>query len=177
MGTLGEQVIAADRIDTVWKSHSDDLIGYAVALCGDRGLALDVVQESFVRLLKCQSSEPSLLDDAIVRPWLFRVVRNLVVDQYRKGSRTISTSGIGELAKPLFGRDEVDFDSRVVSRLTVEKILNKLSLEHRRVIEVVVIGGASLNDASALLDLPLGTVKSRLFYALKSARSLFAEVA
>ena len=170
-------MIAADRIDTVWKSHSNDLIGYAVSLCGDRSLALDIVQESFVRLLKCQSSEPELLDDAIVRRWLFRVVHNLAADQFRRGSKLVSTAMLSDLARPMFNREDADFDSRVVNRITLEKILSRLSLEHRKVIEVVVIGGSSLGDASDLLGLPLGTVKSRLFYALKSARSFLAEVA
>lgn len=170
-------MIAADRIDTVWKSHSNDLIGYAVSLCGDRSLAHDIVQESFVRLLKCQAIDPGLLDDAVVRRWLFRVVRNLAVDQFRRGSKLVSTAVLSDLTRPMFNRDAPDFDSRVVNQITLENVLVKLSLEHRRVIEVVVIGGASLGDASVLLGLPLGTVKSRLFYALKSARSFLAEVA
>ncbi len=170
-------MIATERIDTVWKSHSNDLIGYAVSLCGDRGLALDVVQESFARLIKSQSNDPSLLDEEVVRRWLFRVVRNLVVDQHRRGSRLISTPDLGDKSKPMYGRSEVDFDNSIVNRIAVEKVLNLLSFEHRRVIELVVLDGVSLNDASKLLNLPLGTVKSRLFYALRNARNLLAEVA
>ena len=169
-------MIAADRIDTVWKSHSSDLIGYAVALCGDHSIAQDVVQESFLRLMKCQISDSTLLQDEVVRPWLFKVVRNLVIDQHRRGNKIVATGTVGDFVKPIENKEDNDFDIRVLNRITLEKILGSLSFEHRRILEVIVIGGASLADASSLLGLPLGTVKSRLFYALKSARSLFAEV-
>ena len=89
----------------------------------------------------------------------------------------ISTPDLGDKSKPMYGRSEVDFDNSIVNRIAVEKVLNLLSFEHRRVIELVVLDGVSLNDASKLLKLPLGTVKSRLFYALRNARNLLAEVA
>lgn len=63
-------------VDEVFRSHGDELFRYLVRQCGDRHLAKDAVQETFVRL---QQHPPE--DRTAVRPWLFRTGMNVIRDE------------------------------------------------------------------------------------------------
>ncbi|CAG4918228.1 MULTISPECIES: sigma-70 family RNA polymerase sigma factor [Acidithrix] len=174
-------MLASERVDVVWRSCSDDLVGYAFSLCGDRSQALDVVQESFVRLISQLQRSPTLLNEDSARPWLFKVVRNLVVDNFRR-KENVSTattdtdpnhSRNGDNATELDGF--YNLDTMVVDRIVINNALDALSSDHRIVIDLVVVEGLSLFDASEILKVPIGTVKSRIYYGLKKARENMGE--
>ncbi len=74
----------AQPIDAAW-AHRDELVLYARRLLGARGdLAEDVVQEAFLRLHEHEASDSAIRES---RPWLFRVTRNLALDERRRGRR------------------------------------------------------------------------------------------
>ncbi|WP_307812101.1 sigma-70 family RNA polymerase sigma factor [Lacisediminihabitans changchengi] len=141
---------------------------YVVWLTGDRHFAEDVVQETLVKAW----TKPLVLDqsDKSARAWLFTVARNLVIDSKRSAAsrHEFSTDLLPERATD----DGIDalLDSWLVS-----DALGTLSHDHRLVVVHAYYQRQSIAQIAAELEIPAGTVKSRLHYALRALRLALQE--
>lgn len=154
----------------LWAEHSGPLLAYATRLTdGDRQRAEDIVQET---LLRAWRHPEALADDrGSVRPWLCTVARNLAVDAHR--ARRARPSEVGADALDLVPvSDEAD---RVLESWIVTDALRSLSAEHREVLVETYFRGKSVAEAAATLGIPVGTVKSRTYYALRALRLTLTE--
>lgn len=155
---------AGELLRALLDEHGRALLGYATRLTGDRKLAEDVVQETLLRAWK----HAGALDPARgpLRPWLFTVARNVVVDVMRaKGARPQEVGDAALAVVP--AGDDIE---RAVERWTVAEALGRLSSEHREVLLETYYRGSSVAEAAERLGIPPGTVKSRAFYALRELR-------
>ncbi|MES2170120.1 MAG: sigma-70 family RNA polymerase sigma factor [Actinomycetota bacterium] len=148
--------------------HGPALWRYVVWLTGDRQLAEDVVQETLVRAWR----HPQVLDqsESSAKAWLFTVARNLVIDNKRSAHsrHEIATDMLPE--HPLEDRTDALLDSWLVS-----DALTSLSTDHRLVIVHAYYRGQSIAEIASELQVPAGTVKSRLHYALRALRLALQE--
>jgi RNA polymerase sigma-70 factor (ECF subfamily) len=161
-GTADEQLIRA-----LFDDHAGPLYGYVLRLTGDPGRAEDVVQETLLRAWR----NPDVLADRPVRAWLFTVARNLVVDQHRaRRSRPQETSD--EALAVISGEDELE---RAVESWAIAEALAALRPEHREVLLETYYRGRSVKEASEILGIPPGTVKSRTYYALRALKLALEE--
>ncbi len=149
--------------------HAGVLWSYALHLTGgDRGRAEDIVQETLLRAWR----HPEVLDQSgrSARSWLLTVARNLVIDDYRarKVRPEVSTE---KLPEPVVD----DSTDEVLQSWMVADALGRLSEAHRRVLFECYYAGRSVAQAARLLDVPEGTVKSRLHYAMGTLRLILAE--
>ncbi len=88
------------------QSYADSLFGFAIARTGDRDIARDLVQETFLSALE---NRRTFRGESSERTWLFSILKNKIIDHYRrKGSeRTVSVSGDAENADESYFFDEV----------------------------------------------------------------------
>ncbi|MCQ3943479.1 MAG: hypothetical protein DPW22_09760, partial [Alphaproteobacteria bacterium] len=93
-------------------------------------------------------------DAPAYRAWMFRIVRNAAIDELRRRREQVSDSAI---VPDIWG-----FDEACIAKITVGQGLTALSAAHREIIGLIDIAGFSYAEAAALLDLPPGTVMSRL---------------
>jgi len=133
---------------------------------GDRAWAEDVVQETYIRAWR--NADLLTTRHGSVRGWLFRVAHNIVVDGYR--SATVRPTVADLEALPLVQR--VDYVEEVLSEITVQQILEDLPAPQRSVTTLVFIHGFTVAEAARALGVPLGTAKSRVFYALRRLRAV-----
>jgi RNA polymerase sigma-70 factor, ECF subfamily len=106
------------------------------------------------------------------RTWLFEIARNLTTDAFRRRSvRPVTANGEAVAEREAPG----DPYAQVVDRWQIEAAIAALRPEHREVIQLVHFEGLSLEQAGARAGIPVGTVKSRCFYALRSLREILAE--
>lgn len=154
----------------LYEQHAAPLLGYALRLtAGDRGRAEDIVQETLLRAWK----HPQALDPerGPVRSWLFTVARNVAVDAHR--ARRARPAEVGDEALAFVPAvDEID---QALDRWLVADALATLSPDHRAVVVETYYRGRSVAEASAVLGVPPGTVKSRTFYALRALRLALQE--
>ena len=164
---LGGDPDAAIR--QLYSHHARALHGYVEQFCPDRASADDIVQETFIRAWR---HLPQLsADDRPVRPWLYRVARNLLIDANRAArARPMSAPGqpTGEIGTDS-GLDEV------LDRQLVSAALQQLSPAHQNVLVETFYRGGTMATVARELGIPHGTARSRLHYALDSLRQHLQE--
>lgn len=156
-----------DGFAAAYRTHRPTLMSRARAMLADRELAEDAVQEVFVRAWgACGSFDPSAGPPLVA--WLSAITRNVVIDMAR--ARAVRPALSWTAAADPEESSTAATDS-VVLRMLLLDALSDLSADHRSVILRTVVRDRCHADVAAELDLPLGTVKSRTFYALRGMRN------
>jgi RNA polymerase sigma-70 factor, ECF subfamily len=160
---------------------ADQMYRVARRLVGSREEAEDLVQDAYARAFR---SWRSFRPGTNLRAWLFRILTNLNIDRGRREQRAPDTQPIEEGDYYLYNRLEensgaTDVDE-VVERLSQDSIVHALSAvphDFRDVIVLVDIGDFSYQDAAQILDIPVGTVMSRLHRGRRILKQALAESA
>lgn len=139
-----------------------ELRAYARSLTGDPGDTEDLVHDAVERTLRTDQ-RPSKLSD--LRPWIFRVIRNLHLDELRK--RRVRQE-YGSKTRPLLAslRGQDDHARDLVIRLAFER----LPAEKREILFLVDVMGMKYAEAAEVMGIATGTVMSRLSRARKALR-------
>jgi RNA polymerase sigma-70 factor (ECF subfamily) len=150
--------------------HLDRLYRAAWALCGSREDADDLVQETFVRVL----AKPRRIEGDDPMPYLLRVLRNTFFSTLRARGRRPKTAPL-EPDEAMAVAPESASPAAIVATREVFAAIAALSDEQRDVLVAVDVAGLSYEETAEALDVPLGTVMSRLYRARgKAAEALRA---
>jgi len=160
---------AAESFDLqeVVAAHGDRLLRFAYLLCGDESEAQDLVQETFFQALK---SARRFRGDSTLYTWLHGILRNLCHRHLRKQSRLVFEEEVvlNEPSQP-DGANESDLDFRAAK---LAQALQKLSPEHREVVVLRYYENLKIQEIAQQTGVSQGTVKSRLFYAVRTLEHL-----
>jgi RNA polymerase sigma-70 factor (ECF subfamily) len=140
---------------------SAELKAYASALCGGVAEADDLVQEAYARALSAPSAPVRLAD---LRPWMFRVMRNLHIDAVRRSK--VRMEYVADQKR--FLSEAGDGAPDVVRDLMVRQAFAALKPASREILFLVDIMGMRYGEAAAVLDVPEGTVMSRVSRARRA---------
>lgn len=140
------------------EQHLDGLFGYAFGLCNNRDEAKDIVQECALKALSA-ANVPE--DSAAYRAWLFKILRNHYFDSLRR-RRTADQWAEDISSLPPRDMEYSGIDERLIDAITVRLEFGKLSAMHREILALVDISGFSYAEAAAHLDVPAGTIMSRI---------------
>jgi len=160
---------------TLVERHHSPLVGFLYRMTGgDHSLAEDLVQETFLRVLRSihQYQYPRPF-----KPWLYMIATNLARDYYKRaetryvmGSSEDETQFIGEIE--LRPEDALLLDAEVAAVVTA---LHMLPAHQREVIILRYCQELSLAEISEALAIPVGTVKSRVSLGLGRLREMLTE--
>lgn len=143
---------------------------FARALTFNREDADDVVQIAIERAMSrsAQWEQGSRLDS-----WMFRIVKNAWIDEVRSRARR------EHLFAPEEAGEQVGDESAMAhqQRLAIQKAISLLSEDHRIVVGLVLVDGLPYKEAAAVLDIPLGTLMSRLSRAREALQGLLSDQA
>ena len=156
-----------DSLAAVYDAYGPLAYGLALRIVGSQTEAEDVVQESFLALWR----QAERLDaDKGLRSYLLSIVHHRAIDRLRRRGRRPETEL--DLDLPIASDDEDPADTAVRNdeRDTVRAALAALSPEQRRTVEMVYFNGMTMTEAAERLNIPVGTVKSRLRLALGRLR-------
>lgn len=143
--------------------HGSALLGYAVNALHDRALAEDSVQETFLRAWRARDAfDPERGSE---RTWLFTIMRSVLSDAMRARGRSPLLADAG------LPPDVETRDADPLERLGLTEALAALSDEHRAIVVAVHLEGLSYQEVSDRTDVPVATLRTRAFYALRSLRA------
>lgn len=179
----GARELAADALSRVRFEEealelADQVYRVARRLVSTREEAEDLVQETYARAFR---SWRSYTPGTNMRAWILRILTNLNIDRGRKQQRSPDEQPLEEGDYFLYNRMEqagADDVDRVVERLSRDDIVGALSAvpdDFRDVIVLVDIGDFTYADAAQILDIPVGTVMSRLHRGRRILKRELAE--
>lgn len=145
--------------DVLYHRHRDWVANLAFRFVRDRDLALDVLQETFVYLA---GKFPGFRITAKLRTFLYPAVRNLALSVKKKSERLQTDQEEAIRSVPAQASAAADVE--------IFAALGGISDEQREVLLLRFIDGFQLNEIAGLLEVPVGTVKSRLHNALTTLR-------
>jgi RNA polymerase sigma-70 factor, ECF subfamily len=149
--------------------YAGPLYVFAYRRIGDTQAAEEIVQDTLVRAWR--SADRYDASRGSVAAWLFTIARNLVIDHERRRDHQPDTVALPAMVPEPSG--EID---RMLETWQVADALAGLSNTHREVILACHYRGHTIAETAALLGVPDGTVKSRLYYGLRALRLRLEEM-
>jgi RNA polymerase sigma-70 factor (ECF subfamily) len=166
------------------RRYERELYGYLRRYLGDDTLAEDVFQNTFLQVfLKCSQYEPG----RAVRPWLYTIATNQAIDATRRQRRHQAVSleqghenaGNGEAARLMQaledpGPSPVEQATSAEDRALIRTCVDRLPDHLRQTLVLAYYQGLKYREIADILDIPVGTVKSRLHAALGKFHELWS---
>lgn len=151
----------------LYDNYSGSLLGVIKKVIADNDLAQDVLQESFIKVWKnARSYNP---EKAKLFTWLYRIAYNSAIDKVRSINNKsqkevqIEDSNVYKLTTNSLNQDTLD----------IKKHLSSLDLKYQIVINALFFEGMTQQEASDELEIPLGTIKSRLKIGLRELKKIY----
>lgn len=147
----------------------DNLHSFAYQLTSDREAAADLVQDT---TLKALDNEEKFTSDANFKGWVFTIMRNLFINNYR---RTVRQATIVDTSEDLYHinscqESALESPEDIIAVKDITNILKTFS-EDYRVPFNMHIAGYKYSEIADHLNLPVGTIKSRIFFTRKRLRA------
>jgi RNA polymerase sigma-70 factor (ECF subfamily) len=159
-----------EALRALYRGYAGELLGFALNALGERGAAEEIVQEVFTRAWRhADRYDPAR---GSVRTWLYQIARHAIIDTRRRASARPSIAP-GEPLLETAGRDSIE---QAMLGWQVAAALERLTPEHRQMIRLAHFQGMSVREIAERCELPVGTVKSRTWYALRSLRLVLEEM-
>ena len=164
-----------DAVHAAYLLHGPEIYRFVLRGVGDPGLAQDVTQETFLKAWRAADRyDPTL---SSLRVWLFGIARNAMIDHTRASQ---VRPWQGELVDPPTAEQNAgsveDPSEEVVGQWLVEEALRRISEHHRVAIVLTQLHERPYDEVAAELGVPVGTLRSRVFYGLKALRAAMDEM-
>lgn len=154
-------------ISLLYEHYGNTLYGVAYKVVRNEELAQDILQESFVKIWKKSDSYDS--SKAKLFTWLFRITRNTAIDKLR----SVKTKSDKEIQIDVSDVYNVGVNSTKPELMDMQKHLDKIEPKYKIVLDALFFEGMTQQEASDELDIPLGTIKSRLKIGLRELKKIY----
>lgn len=183
MTVVSESLIHKERLfEKEFMPHADALYNFAYQLSYNDDDANDLVQETYMKAFRFIDSYQEGTNS---KAWLFKILKNIFINEYRRKKRepekidyddviTFSDEDDDNSAAYFDLREDL-FDNMMGYEIT--NALNKLPIEFKTVILLCDIEGFSYEEIAKIIDIPIGTVRSRLHRARNMLKQLLKDYA
>ncbi|WP_136479953.1 RNA polymerase sigma factor [Cognatitamlana onchidii] len=154
-------------ISLLYENYADSLYGVIQKIITDEDTAQDVLQETFVKIWRYAKKYDS--SKAKLFTWLYRIAYNTAIDKVRSQKNKtgnevqIETSAVYKITSTELNQDVMD----------IKKHLKSLDEKYQIVIDALFFEGMTQQEASDELNIPLGTIKSRLKIGLRELKKIY----
>ena len=160
-----------DAARSLYRTYGGELYGFALHRLGDRGLAEEVVQETFTRAWR--NADAFDAGKGSVRTWLYGIARNAVIDCERHRSRRLPLARFEPAEDDAATGEPIE---QALLRWQLQHAFERLTPEHQQVLRLGHFAGLSVREIARATGLAEGTVKSRTYYAMQSLRLALDEM-
>ena len=156
--------------DTEFMPHIDSMYNFAYRLTFDEDDSKDLVQDTYMKAFRFINS---FQEGTNAKAWLYRILKNSFINDYRKKSKQPAKVDYQEVEQ-YYNSEDTPKDATVDLRLETTKdmigdeisnALNSLAVDFRTVIILCDLEGFTYEEMAKILDIPIGTVRSRLHRA------------
>ena len=170
---LIQQVASGDAraLDELMRRHEQMVFAVCLRIMGTRDTALDAVQETFLTVFR---KADRFHAEAKFSTWLYRVATNTCFDLLRKAKRR-RAEPLPEHHDPVDVHTVNDLES-VELRPSIEDALQAISPDYRAAVVLSDIHGLAIEEISEALEIPAGTVKSRVFRGRRQLAEILGNI-
>ncbi|MGW2548325.1 sigma-70 family RNA polymerase sigma factor [Kitasatospora sp. NPDC001574] len=166
--TAARPTLDQDTLAELFRLHGGYLLRAMLRVTsGDRGKAEDIVQEALLRAWQNPAAIHRGPEHS--RPWLFTVARRIAIDHYRM--QAARAQEVADEAPEEHAGAHDPYDEVLAAR-DIAVAMAELQPHHRDVLVELHMRGRSMAEAAVVLGVPVGTVKSRNFYAVRALRPI-----
>lgn len=162
-----------DSLHRLHRRYANELYGFVYQALGDRGATEEVVQDVFTSVWRHAATyDPQR---GSFRTWMYGITRNAVIDRRRRASvRPVLPLGAEDSADAPGGLDKSIEQAGL--RWQLAAALERLTPAHREVVRLAHYEGMTMREIAKAKDVPVGTIKSRAWYAMRSLRLTLEEM-
>ncbi len=166
--------MGSNTFQTKLLSVQRNLLNFAYALTSNRDDAYDLLQDT---TLKALDSEDKYVENVNFKGWIFTIMRNLFINKYRKDSRSVVVVDQSDDLYQLGFSQDSGFETPegAVNVKEIQSVINSFADEYRRPFTLYV-SGYRYAEIAKQMNLPLGTVKSRIHQARMRLQSILADM-
>ncbi len=160
----------AELFDRMFDQHRNVVFSFLFGRCGDRELAKDLLQETFLRVWR-NIALASKVEDERRRFWIIAIAKNVLIDDKRR--TTVRPAAQSQAACQDIADERQSLDAKVESKdafVQIDKAIRELPAELRTVLVLSAMEGLNSKEIGTILGIPAGTVR----YRLSEARSQVA---
>ncbi|WP_449538039.1 RNA polymerase sigma factor [Ferdinandcohnia sp. Marseille-Q9671] len=150
-------------IEDLFRTYKDPIYHFIYRYCQDEQLSIDTVQDTFVRYHKYQDRYDS--DKSSMKTYLFRMAYQIMINRLNR-QRTLKR------ILPFLYQPHPQQELLLDDKLTIQAALQQLPDQHRAVLLLTYYHDLTQKEISTILEIPVGTVKSRLHASLKKMKNL-----
>ncbi len=165
---------SAGALEALVQRYHAPLLGHLTRLVAEPHLAEDLTQETFVRLVR---DGHTYRYPRPFRPWLYTIARHLAHNHWQSAYHRHVDVGAEALETRADDPDPTEWLERWERRTGLRAALRELSFEQREVLSLRFGQELSVEETAAVIGIPMGTVKSRAFNALRRLRVLLEQSA
>lgn len=157
----------------LYDNYAPALYGVVLKVLNDETIASDVLQEVFVKIWR--SIEKYDVEKGRLFTWMLNIARNTAIDSLRSKSHKLDQK-IQELSNDVYQHTSQLTVHPSFDHLGLTKVLEKLNKEQRIIIDLAYYKGCTQEEIAKVLDIPLGTVKTRMRNAIIQLRNILKQV-
>ena len=161
-----------DAFARLYDKYKGQVYRTALAITRDREAAEDILQDCFLRV---HAHMNNLNGEKSIAPWLYRVTVNLCYNWLARGRRQVTF--LDEILGHLIGSRSPSLQRMAETwelRSVILRAIDDLSFDHRVVVLLYYLNDFNLDEIAYILECPVGTIKSRLFYAREKLKRRLA---
>ena len=170
---LLRQIAAGDRdaFEKLYKAYQGRLFRYLLRMVGDTGAAEELTNDTMIAAWKAAST---FKGESRPSTWLFSIARNKALNSMR-GKKPVMVEAETALAMAASSDSPERSVTRGSLRDTMKLALQELSPEHREVMELTFYQELSYQEIAEIMECPVNTVKTRMFYAKKRLQEILEQ--
>jgi len=155
----------AQAFEQLYETTHKRVFQYLCRFTNDRHLAEDLTMDTYAEVWK---SAGRFRGESKVATWMIGIARNMAMNEFRKNSRIKMQELDEDITDP---PEQFHACAGTETAHILAEALNRLPISHREILDLVFLQGMNYEDISKIIDIPLNTVKTRVFYAKEKLRN------
>ena len=161
-----------DQASKLYDQYSKRLYNYFVRLSYDRNLSYDMMQDTFMRMIKYRNS---FKEEKLFKAWIYQIARNVFADNLKK-NRFVYTGFPMDFKDENYSESMDETDDMVYKKQILEKSLLKLPEDYREVLVLSRYQEMKYQEISKIMDISVSHVKVKVHRAIKMFREYYFEL-